>query len=74
MVFSSRLSPRQNAKISHTHAQTHSRQETYQLPLMLVSGLPTALLQPIIIDDLFNPEEGDRSKGSSFDLFSLNVK
>ncbi len=62
---------RQN--ITHTHTHTH-RWETYQLPLMPLSSLPTAPLQPIIIDDLFNPEEGDRSKGLSFDLLSLNVK
>ena len=45
--------------ITHTHTYTH-RWETYQFPL---SRLPTALLQPIIIDDLFNPEEGDGSEG-----------
>lgn len=48
--------------------------EAYQLALMLLSSLPTALLHPIIIDDLFNPEEGDRSNWLSFDLLSLNVK
>lgn len=70
--FCSHLSPRQAAKTSHTHTQTGEKPISFHFCSTPV--LPTALLQPIIIDDLFYPEEGDRSKGPSFDLFSLNVK
>lgn len=68
---------------SHTYAHAHAHSQVRDLSasaalllllLLLLSSLPTELLQPIIIDDLFNPEEGDRTKGLSFDLLSLNAK